>query len=139
MNHIPEPGINSDNARSTTFVESYGSTAAIAGMWKKAKRSRVHRTNRYRKNAIRLCSNVRHGAASGPATKSPEARKNSGMRIDARAVLAATTVGGASPCVCMKLTEWCATTRRIDRPFAASTHATREEPRTAGGDRGELC
>ena len=32
---------------------------------------------------------LRRRAASGPATKSPETRKNSGMRIDASAVLAA--------------------------------------------------
>src|SRR5688572_11884333 len=61
------------------------------------------------------------------------------MRIDASAVLAATTAGGASPDVWRNDTAWCATTSSIDRPFAASTHADRDESRIASKDSGELC
>src|SRR5690606_41500956 len=82
---------------------------------------------------------TRHGAASGRATNSPEARKNNGMRIDASAVLAATTAGGTSPEVCRNDTAWWATTSRIDVPLAASTQASRDESSAGSKDSGELC
>jgi hypothetical protein len=61
------------------------------------------------------------------------------MRIDASAVLAATTAGGANPEACRKDTAWWATTSRIDRPLAASTHANRAESCIGSKDSGELC
>jgi hypothetical protein len=93
---------------------------------KNVNRIRVHSRYSQRKNATRLCSIVRQGAASGPATNNPEARKNSGIRSEASASLPATTKAGARPDVSRKYTVWWNTTRTIDSPFAASTHASRE-------------
>ena len=78
------------------------------------------------KSATRLCSTVRHGAASGAAANSPDARKNSGMRNEASAVFAATRGAGARPASTRNHMVWWTTTSRMDMAFAVSTHSTRE-------------